>query len=257
MSKILFNNPSWRLGNQMFQYASGLGVSKKTGHSFSYNVDKTYLGKCFVLGSAQNEVSPPTALYHEPSFSFNENAFSLPKEYDIELQGYFQSEKYFKHCENLVRQDFFFKKNIRDTAAKKLPVGVLVSIHVRRGDYTKISDHHPMPTVEWYERAFEKFPNYTPVVFSDDIQWCKDNLSHLSSDIYFSDNEATDGTDDTFVDLCMMSMCNGHIIANSTYSWWGAWLGGGMTIAPEKWFGPAKAGTDWDDVYCENWEVLA
>ncbi len=254
MGKIIFNSPSWRLGNQMFQYASALGVSKKTGHSFSYNVDKTYLGKCFDLESVQNEVVPPTALYHEPSFPFNETAFNLPKEHDIELQGYFQSEKYFKHCEDLIKQEFFFKEKIRHAAAQKLPVGVLVSIHVRRGDYTKIPDYHPLPSVEWYERAFAKFSDYTPVIFSDDIEWCKKNLSHLSPNIFFSDNVSTDGTDDVFIDLCMMSMCNAHIIANSSFSWWGAWLGGGQTVAPKNWFGP-RGPQNFQDIYCENWSV--
>lgn len=255
MGKILFNSPSWRLGNQMFQYASALGISRKLKVPFHYNVDKTYLNDCFVLGSAINEQCQPTAIYSEPSFMFDENTFHFPDTHDIELHGYFQSEKYFKHCESLIRENFFFEKRIRERAADSLPTGVLVSIHVRRGDYTKLTEFHPMPSVEWYEKAYEKFRGYTPVIFSDDMVWCKENLSHLSDNVYFSENNSTDGTDDTYVDMCMMSMCNGHIIANSTFSWWGAWLSGANTVAPKNWFGP-KGMSEWSDVYCDGWEVL-
>ena len=73
--------------------------------------------------------------------------------------------------------------------------------------------------------------------------------------MYFSENNSTDGTDDTYVDMCMMSMCNGHIIANSTFSWWGAWLSGANTVAPKQWFGP-RGMPEWSDIYCENWEIL-
>ena len=256
MSSVIFNNPTWRLGNQMFQYAALLGISDKTGAKPVFNIDNTYLGSCFELGSVENGVgSNYNALFNEPSFSFDEIAFSIPNDMNIVINGYFQSEKYFKHCENKLRDDFFFKENVRNVAAESLSEGVLVSIHVRRGDYKNLKQHHPMPTVEWYEEAYKRFEDHTPVVFSDDIEWCKNNLSHLSDDIYFSDSKSTDGSIDTYVDLCMMSMCNSHIIANSTFSWWGAWLGKGPTVAPKQWFGPLGE-KHWDDLYCDGWQVL-
>ena len=73
------------------------------------------------------------------------------------------------------------------------------------------------------------------------MKWLPENTVYMENDLN--------------VDLCVMSWCNAHIIANSSFSWWGAWLGGGKTIAPKNWFGP-KGPQDWNDVYCNGWEVL-
>jgi hypothetical protein len=88
------------------------------------------------------------------------------------------------------------------------------------------------------------FDGHTPIVFSDDIAWCEENLSHMNP-IFMDGN-------DVYTDMCLMSMCDGHIIANSSFSWWGAWLGKGKTVAPKRWFGESGP-QDWSDIYCEGW----
>ena len=92
-------------------------------------------------------------------------------------------------------------------------------------------------------------------MFSDDIDWCKENLSDLAETVYFSENPPADGNNGVYIDLCMMTLCDAHIIANSSFSWWGALLGNGNTIAPKTWFGP-KGKQDWQDIYCDGWEVI-
>ena len=96
-----------------------------------------------------------------------------------------------------------------------------------------------------------EFKGYRPVVFSDDIEWCKENMTWLNN----NHPEPVFMSYDHFTDLCLMSLCNGHIIANSSFSWWGAWLGGGKTVAPKEWFGPSGP-KNWKDVYCEDWITL-
>ena len=89
-----------------------------------------------------------------------------------------------------------------------------------------------------------------PVIFSDDIKWCKNNMKWLPENTVYMENDLN-------VDLCVMSWCNAHIIANSSFSWWAAWLRGknGKTVAPSRWFGP-KGQQDWQDIYCDEWKVI-
>jgi hypothetical protein len=89
------------------------------------------------------------------------------------------------------------------------------------------------------------------MVFSDDIEWCKENLQ-LENSTFVS-------TDSDYVDLCLMSMCNHHIIANSSFSWWGAWLNKNKdkkVVAPNQWFGSAYEHYKLNDLYCENWIII-
>ena len=123
------------------------------------------------------------------------------------------------------------------------------SIHVRRGDYLNLSEHHPLCDIEYYKDAMEHMPNDTVyLVFSDDISWCKENFLG-DNYIFIEDNS------DIF-DLYLMSLCHNNIIANSSYSWWGAWLNNNknkIVVSPKMWFGPAKVGLDTKDVHCKNW----
>jgi hypothetical protein len=251
---VSFNNPTWRLGNQMFQYAATLGIVEKINTHGNFAIDNTYLSECFELGSLKNARVFANNLYQEPRFDFCDDIFRIDPNLHTDLQGYFQSEKYFDHCSGRVKTDFTFKENIRHKVSEDLPVGVLCSLHVRRTDYLQLAHVHTNLQVDWYEQAFENQKKYfgdeiIPVVFSDDIDWCKENLSHLSDNTFFSDG-------DTYYDLCMMSFCNAHIIANSSFSWWGAYLGGGRTVAPKEWFGESNPHGDWKDIYCDGWVII-
>ena len=247
------NSYGWRLGNQMFQYASLFGIAKKNEMSPCFNISRTYLDKCFKLGGVEDKVvTDLDGEIHDPSMEYNGNFFKLKNNLNINLNGYFQIPEYFNHCRNDIKIEFTFVKDIMSKACTQLPEGVLVSVHVRRADYLNIPEHHTNLQVEYYERAMKNFEGYSPVIFSDDIEWCKKNLNHLADVVYFSEHPPDDGNDGVYVDLCKMSLCNGHIIANSSFSWWGAYLGEGRTVAPKKWFGP-KGPQEYQDIYLEDW----
>jgi hypothetical protein len=254
MAYLSYNNIGnfGRLGNQMFQYASLLGLANETGHKPIANLSNSNLQDCFELGSVEDKVNEsPQSLIQETDFSYSPSyATGLDPHINIDLLGYFQSSKYFDeyNTEAEVKSNFTFKEEIREKAGEKLPDGVLVSIHIRRTDYVKLSEFHTNQPLEYYEKGMDEFKNYRPVVFSDDIEWCKDNLSFLDEDTVYMDN-------DQYTDLCLMSWCNGHIIANSSFSWWGAYLGGGKTVAPKNWFGP-KGPKNWQDIYCKEWRTI-
>ena len=104
--------------------------------------------------------------------------------------------------------------------------------------------------MDYYKKAIDIIEeDHYPVIFSDDINWCKNNLD--MPDAFYSDGN------DQFVDMCLMSNCDSHIIANSSFSWWGAWLGCGIkqktVVAPQKWFGPKLEDKNTNDIYCEGW----
>ena len=124
----------------------------------------------------------------------------------------------------------------------------VVGLHIRRQDYLTNPNHCALD-IEYYERALAQFPDDVPViVFSDDPMWCY--VQKLFADDRFMVSESNDG----YLDMCMMSLCSDFIIANSSFSWWAAWLGNrGKVIAPKKWFPDDK---NTNDLYCETWEVI-
>lgn len=126
-----------------------------------------------------------------------------------------------------------------------------MSLHVRRTDYLTNSANHNNLDLDYYEKALEYFENRQIIVFSDDPEWCK--KQSLFSDDRFLISESGNNT----IDLCMMTFCSGHIIANSSFSWWGAWLANSeKVIAPSKWFGPNNVDKETKDLYCDNWNVI-
>lgn len=252
-----------RLGNVMFQYAAVLGIAKSTGMIPVANLshDQNFK-KNFKLGSVgDTQIHNLDGVYSEPDFSFQESVFEFDNTLNIDLRGYFQSPKYFDNWKRIICQEFSFSDDIREMAAEKIPSDVCVSVHVRRGDYTKLNDVHHNQTEDWYREALTHFEGYRPVFFSDDIDWVKNTFSDIENAV-FVDNEETlnlqaNKTSDIsgYVDMCAMSFCNAHIIANSSFSWWASYLSGSLTIAPKKWFG--KNGPEnWENIYCEDWRLL-
>ena len=123
----------------------------------------------------------------------------------------------------------------------------MVSVHVRRGDYTKLQDHHPLCTVEYYEKAMAMFKDHSFLVFSNDIEWCKENIK--GPRVMYSEEESA------AKDLQLMASCDHNIIANSSFSWWGAWLNDNQNkkvIAPSNWFGPTCDHSS-KDIVPETW----
>jgi hypothetical protein len=145
--------------------------------------------------------------------------------------GFFQSYKYFDNAREEVRKTF------------NLPHWIeyedYVSIHVRRGDYVQYSGSFPPITMEYIEAALQKIKTGKCIVFSDDIRWCKENFDHLNTSML--QFEFSEGRSDR-QDLEIMASCKHHIIANSTFSWWAAYLGHNpdrIVICPsaDTWFG--------------------
>ena len=147
-------------------------------------------------------------------------------------------------------------------------------LHVRRGDpnltdprgfkwsYTQCGSMHPVQPIEYYEKALSKFdPKQPVIVFSDSVDWVKEQEFFSGDRFLISEPEDkyADGSFTPYADLCLMSLCSHAIIANSSMSWWGAWLISNpdkQVIAPKMWFGPAYADKDTTDLYYPNWIVL-
>ena len=254
------------LGNQMFQYAALKGISSKMGYDWCIP-PKEYAGKfyqlkllsdiysCFELYSCHNYKMIEGNTITESSYSFDENLFlNCPD--NVSIHGYFQSEKYFKHIEDDIRKDFTFKKEIINECLQIISdifddIENVVSLHIRRGDYLKNSNH-PIQSLEWYEQSINKFDSdHKIVIFSDDPQWC------FEQKLFESDRFIISQGNSAFHDLCLMSMLKKHIICNSSFSWWGAWLANSnKVIAPKNWFGGSCINHNTSDLYCPEWVII-
>ena len=126
-----------------------------------------------------------------------------------------------------------------------------ISLHVRRTDYVEKSQDHPPCSLDYYKEALTHFDDDRQVIiFTDDIPWCK------SQEIFSGDRFLISETEDNVYDLCLMSMCKSHIIANSSFSWWGAWLADSdKVIAPKRWFGTTgyTAKNNTEDIVPDRW----
>ena len=241
-----------RLGNQMFQVAATLAAASRTGSKACFpkgsSAQDTFeLSDCAFLEDIQLDFG-----YSEKSFEFDPNIFLVHP--NVNIHGYFQSEKYFIDSEDIIKRNFQFRPEIKEKAASLISkIGDnICAVHVRRGDYLNLQHVHKPPGNEYYEDAIKTISEHSKntkfLIFSDDIEWCKS--SEVFINCLFSEQ-----TDDR-IELCMMTLCDSHIIANSSFSWWGARLAKSkMTIAPAVWFGEAGP-KNWKDVYCRGWITL-
>mgnify|MGYP007100114134 CR=1 FL=1 len=264
-----------RLGNQLFQFASTIGIAKKLGYEVCFPIENTIqpsiehfkdgvtrevtfdIPKVFnvpkeLLTSKQSIKYDKEV--NEPHFHFSPQLFTIPD--DTNLKGYYQTKKYFEHCEEEIRSILQFKSPIVEKA-KEIFRGIkteTVSIHVRLGDYVAQQQFHPVCDFEYYADALKEFADdkeYTFVIFSDNIEHCKNIFPQQENVLFICDNEPE-------VDMCAMSMCDHNIIANSSFSWWAAWLNNNPSkkvVAPKKWFGEAYYYQNTEDLYCKNWIV--
>ena len=251
-----------RFGNQLFQYAALYSIAKTRGYDFgvpyqhrSTNEYNDFcLKDCFSNLSAKDS-SLIEQLYamHTISFKYNPGIFGIPDNTDI--SGYFQSEKYFVDYRNQILNEYQFNKSIKDESIniRSVTNKPVISIHVRLGDYLQHQNCHPVCSFEYYNEALKLVPDDLMLfIFSDDIEKASQMFKNLQRPMVFVD------TKNKFVDMCVMSMCNYHIIANSSFSWWGAWLSESKkVIAPSQWFGPDKnMPKNWSDIYCKDWIVI-
>lgn len=252
-----------RLGNQMFQFASLKGIAKNNNYNFclppSEDQNEWTDHQLFVPFKFHNVmllniqyIDGERPTIKESKFEFDENLFNNCPKW-VNLQGYFQSEKYFKQIENEIREDFEFHDHIYNPAKQMIDsVDKPISLHIRRTDYLTLNNNHNNLDLNYYQEALENFENdRNVIVFSDDPAWCNEQELFSADRFLISENNTN------YVDLCLMSLCKDHIIANSSFSWWGAWLSkDNKVIAPSKWFGPDNAHLETKDLYCPDWIVI-
>ena len=287
------------LGNQMFQYAAGRAVSVRSGTEFktdisgydnqsdlitprsyelaSFRIQENFATVEDIIRMTGRLASTPVGLVgrlkrklfgdgarfktghqiNELGFEFCDDLLKVRNE--AYLNGYWQSEKYFKDIESTIRQEFALKDeySVENTKLAQEIKGLnSVSLHIRRGDYVtdeRTNKYHGTCSLEYYAQAIkyvaDKVADIHVYVFSDDIEWVKQNLRVGHSATYVSD-----GTFNNVQEMILMSYSQHNIIANSSFSWWGAWLNDNpdkIVIAPKKWFN--EGDKDTKDLIPESW----
>lgn len=273
---ITFNNIGYygRLGNQMFQYATLLGISKKINcevgiptvnskiiKQIALHPSYFKLDEYFNLSVKRYDSIQPKFVYEYNDGNFNENIFKLQDSTDI--LGYFQSEKYFLHAKEFIVNEFKFKNKQKYKKHKNFisRFDCPVSFHVRRGDYAYLTNVYNIDLMDYYAKSIKIIQELVNtkldiLVFSDDIEWCKSNLTLLNPSMHYISNSvfASDQEDD----MMLMSLCNHNIIANSSFSWWASWLNPNknkIVTAPKKWL-VDRPYEQYKDIYCEGWIVV-
>lgn len=250
----------------MFQYACAYSLAKKhqtiigiSTKDIYRNTGKNQIVETFELQSAtHNEFSEIQYIFNETGFEYDRRIESVNNNTD--LIGYFQSEKYFKSFrKDLITKEFCFRPNfireVEEFQHRHNVIGTTCSIHIRKGDYKSLSDTHTNLDISYYASALEQIPECSKyLVFSDDREEAAKMMLPISS--LGLDNFVYPDLSDSS-SMLLMSLCDHHIIANSSFSWWGAWLSQkkGDVVAPRQWFG-TKGPPSWNDVYCETWKVL-
>ncbi len=258
------------LGNQMFQYAYAKSLQQK---GYAVKIDISKFRKYKLHGGYQLdkykidlETSTPLSNFlsklglkkniKEKSLLFNDKFLNISKnEY---VKGYFQTEKYFSEIRNVLLNQFVIKQELSESTilySKEIKQHKnSCSLHIRRGDYVSdknANNIHGTCDLNYYNEATNliknKFENIHFFVFSDDINWTKENIT--IENVTYIDHKCI-----PHEDIYLMSLCKNNITANSSFSWWGAWLNqhkNKTVIAPKKWFIEKK-----NEVACEKWIKL-
>jgi len=220
-----------QFGNQLFQIASTIGLARTHGLNYGFPKWKNYDGsrRFFKEGMQKYFVNPlpklPTGFKAKHELDIPWGYHDVALEDETNIHGYLQSYRYFEQSEDEIRHYFEMKPLLKKALSKDT-----VAIHVRRGDYE--GDYHLLLGHEYYQKALKHFPSsYNFLVFSDDL---KKSREVLGGDFTFVKNGSF------MKDFYLMSQCDHFITANSTFSWWAAFLGTNkekQVIGPEKWFG--------------------
>ena len=278
------------LGNQLFQYALGRSMAEREKTIFK--IDLYSCKKQINITPRQYELSPFNVqenfstpqeneifcggkfniflrkVLNKVQFNFYLNNNIIEKKYNFNssvlnlkgscyLDGYWQTEKYFFDIKNIIKSEFTLKEkynNLNVQLVEKIVNCNSVSIHIRRGDYIsdqKINNYHGVCSLDYYHKAInlisKKYSDLTFFIFSDDLKWCKKNLKINWPVVFIEGNK-------NYEDLILMSKCHHNIIANSSFSWWGAWLNNNpdkIVIAPKQWFVNKSINTE--DLIPESW----
>lgn len=260
------------LGNQMFQYAAGKALSMRLKEPLflsndvfkifsadgsmqsyfpcaSYSIASLLLKRSFIETSTNNKLKRIVGFGHKKTYQekgilYNKKVESLTA--PVYIKGFWQSEKYFHAYKDEIRNSFQFNANsccVNKEIANAIQSCNAVSVHVRRGDYITNKENfkkHGVCDMNFFLGAFalieEKIKSPSYFVFTDDAVWAKKELLPFRKDavVVVGNNNCN-----SWMDMYLMSLCKHNIIANSTFSWWGAWLNNNkdkVIIAPEKWF---------------------
>lgn len=248
-----------RFGNVLFQISAGYSLSLKNNDEFILNLSEMefsqhtvdlYLKTVLRKINFTDKLLSIENIHREPHFNFSDITY-LP---NMKIHGYFQSEKYFQKHKKEIKNLFEIDEETLSEIERKYSEILkkrTCSIHVRRGDYLGLQQYHPLCDMTYFKEAMSKMPKGTKfLIFSDDINWCKENFVDDKFIFVEGNNEVTD--------LYLMSMCKHNIISNSSFSWWGAWLNKNKSkkvVAPKIWFGPSYSNMITDDLYCDKWIV--
>ncbi len=273
------------VGNQLFQISGVLHYAKKFDYQpvFSHIIQlPNYTGEprytYWDVFNKQNKLKIEDTTGEEYT-NYKEEKFGYTalesKNKNTLLNGYYQSWKYVDPVKDeilgIINSSKLYNENVDrlyKNIVKKFNTEDLISIHVRRGDYLKYADVHTNLEINYYLNAINKISDeFSVVVFSNDIKWCADNLAiHITNPLYFVtyiENDVTGFAESEeihsdILELLLMSRIKNNIIANSSFSWWGAYLNTHIdktVIAPKKWFGK-NGPKDWSDIYCKNWKII-
>lgn len=282
------------LGNQMFQYAAGRALSLKlrvplkldtrdfSGYRLHQGFELNRLFNCNAEIATNSDLAqvlgwqraklvqrvfrrPQLKNLRYKSFEVEPHFYYWSDINQLEdnkyLYGYWQSEKYFIEFAENIREDFTFKLPFSDQNAElteQISRVNAVSLHVRRGDYVSNTKNSfiGVCSLEYYQKAIEHIKKQVDLpiffVFSDDINWAKSNLVLDKTTTFVSHNKGSE----SYNDMRLMSLCKHNIIANSSFSWWGAWLNANpekIVIAPKQWFANS---TDVSDLLPKGWIKL-
>ncbi len=243
------------LGNQMFQYAAGVSALKEYPQFTDLRLDTSFYNtqerKVIVNGLTGRG-------YDLDLFNITYNQCEEAPEGETMLQGWFQSIEEFANVENLIRDEFTFNVDFCD-ATKEIEKQISesehpIAVHIRRGDYINnptANAHHGVLDKSYYDEAISKLDNvYSKphyFVFSEDVDWCKENIK-ANGEVTIVGAECNDVKDSGH--LYLMSKCENHILANSSFSWWGAFLGRSATcIGPKNWLADGSG----SDIMLQEW----
>lgn len=292
---MVISNILGGIGNQMFQYAAGRALTLTNRQRLLLDLSdfpNYHLHHGFELSRVFNviaEVAETSTVHQmlawranrlvkkvlrrpqfvwlrgkkfvvEPHFNYWSDFFNLTE--DCYLSGYWQSERYFKPIESVIRRDFTFREPLagrNSELASEIAQTQSISLHVRRGDYvsdSKTGNIMDVCSLEYYRKAIsyiaERVEHPVFYVFSDEMGWVRQNLSVTFPCIYVDHNRGAE----SYRDMQLMSLCRNQIIANSSFSWWGAWLNSNpekVVVAPRNWF---RNGTDDRDLIPPEWARL-
>ena len=250
----------------MFQYAALKGIARNRGLDFTLpnhseaiqdslgNTLRIELFEPFNIKSNNYGLLETNEYVQEAHFHFDEDLYNNCPD-NCSLFGYFQSPKYFLNIREEIIKDFKFKKQIINECKSILKTfDNPIALHIRRGDFLiNSANHHNLP-MSYYENGLDCFDEDRQVViFSDDPEWC------FEQKLFDNDRFLVSQSNSPYHDLYLMTQCSDFIIANSTYSWWGAWLCMNPfkeVIYPNRWFGPNNASKSTADLFPRSWRII-